>query len=75
MQLNAIPETNLGSPRGMAEVAFLEPCISVQDLIVGVGQPTFDSRAEEAILPRAFTDDKPLTLFRQDSPKFCVALY
>ena len=46
-------EMNLGEPRGMAEVAFLEPCISVQYLIVGVGQPTFDSRAEKAILPRA----------------------
>ena len=55
---------NQGSPRGMAEVAILEPCVSVQDLVFGVGQPTFDSRPDGAILPRAITDEKQLTLFR-----------
>ena len=58
----------------MAEVALLEPCISVQDLMFGVGQLTFDSRAEKTILPRAITGDKPLTLFRRVSLKFCIAL-
>ena len=65
---------NLGSPRGMAAVAILEPCISVQDPMLVWASRIFDSRAEEAVLPRAITDDKPLPLFRQDSLMFCIVV-